>query len=166
MTDFCKSESTHNQASKKSQCSKQQRGFSLLELMAVIAIVSALLAIAIPMYQSYRVRAKIGVGISAMAPLKSAVSIHYQTNGIWPANNADANAKPPASYSNEYVDHSTVDTAPYPGSITLSYNTQALGALRGNNTIIFYPEVDSQRVVWKCDEGTMPARYRPAQCSI
>jgi len=151
MTDFCTNRWTHNQGSHKQQCSKGQCGFSLLELMAIIAILSALLAIAIPMYQSYRVRAKIGVGISAMAPLKSAVNIHYQTNGIWPANNAEANANPPTSYANEYVDHSTVDPAPYPGSITVSYNTQALGALRGNNTIIFYPEVNSQRVVWKCD---------------
>jgi len=136
MKNVCKSGSTNNQRSLK-----QQGGFSLLELMAIIAIVSALLAISMPMYQSYRMRAKIGVGLSAMVPLKSAVNIHYQTNGFWPADNAGANANPPASYSNEFVERSTVDTAPYPGSITVSYNTQVLRALTGNNTIIYYPQV-------------------------
>jgi len=137
MTD----EPAHNEGSQK-----QQRGVSLLELMAAIAILSAILAISVPMYQSYRLRAKIG--------------------DVWPTDNVEASAKEPTFYSNQYVDHSTVASIPYPGSITVSYNNQKLRPLGGNNTIVFYPVVGGQTVVWKCDEGTVPARYRPSQCSI
>jgi len=71
---------------------KVQKGFTLIELMIVIAILGILAAIAIPAYQDYAVRARISEGISMAAPAKLAVSEFHQSEGGWPGFLAGAGA--------------------------------------------------------------------------
>jgi type IV pilus assembly protein PilA len=68
----------------------REKGFTLIELMIVIAIVAILVTIAVPAYQTFSIRAKVAECISASAPYKTSISEFRQTNGQFPANMAEA----------------------------------------------------------------------------
>ncbi|ENX2909141.1 pilin, partial [Neisseria gonorrhoeae] len=74
-----------------------QKGFTLIELMIVIAIVGILAAVALPAYQDYTARAQVSEAILLAEGQKSAVAGYYLNNGIWPENNGDAGVASPAS---------------------------------------------------------------------
>lgn len=69
------------------------KGFTLIELMIVIAIVAILVALAVPAYQDYLVRTKITECIAAAAPLKTSVSEFYQSESRWPNDIVEAGFK-------------------------------------------------------------------------
>ncbi|MBQ9260205.1 MAG: pilin [Neisseriaceae bacterium] len=68
----------------------KQKGFTLIELMIVVAIIAILAAIAIPAYQDYTRRARLAEGISLMTRTKLAVTEYFSTEGRWPQNNMEA----------------------------------------------------------------------------
>ena len=69
---------------------KVQQGFTLIELMIVVAIIGILAAIAIPAYQDYTIRAQVSEGLNLGGGAKTAVSEFYQDRGAWPSDNANA----------------------------------------------------------------------------
>ena len=69
---------------------KVQQGFTLIELMIVVAIIGILAAIAIPAYQDYTIRAQVSEGMSLTSGVRTAVSEFFQTEGTWPTDNDDA----------------------------------------------------------------------------
>ncbi|HFA8764608.1 TPA: pilin, partial [Neisseria gonorrhoeae] len=73
-----------------------QKGFTLIELMIVIAIVGILAAVALPAYQDYTARAQVSEAILLAEGQKSAVTEYYLNNGEWPENNGDAGVASPA----------------------------------------------------------------------
>ncbi|EMS3979937.1 pilin, partial [Neisseria gonorrhoeae] len=73
-----------------------QKGFTLIELMIVIAIVGILAAVALPAYQDYTARAQVSEAILLAEGQKSAVTEYYLNNGKWPADNGDAGVASPA----------------------------------------------------------------------
>ncbi|EMS6709137.1 pilin, partial [Neisseria gonorrhoeae] len=81
-----------------------QKGFTLIELMIVIAIVGILAAVALPAYQDYTARAQVSEAILLAEGQKSAVTEYYLNHGIWPANNTSAGvASPPSDIKGKYV---------------------------------------------------------------
>ena len=62
----------------------KQKGFTLIELMIVIAIIGILAVVAIPQYNKYTARVQVAEAFSLMAPVKTALILHYQTKGTWP----------------------------------------------------------------------------------
>ena len=84
---------------------RTQAGFTLIELMIVIAILGILAAIAIPAYQDYSIRAKTSEGIYAVAPAKLAVSEYFQSEGTWPDTRTRAGV---SEVDSNYVDNITV----------------------------------------------------------
>ncbi|MCF3053398.1 pilin, partial [Neisseria gonorrhoeae] len=80
-----------------------QKGFTLIELMIVIAIVGILAAVALPAYQDYTARAQVSEAILLAEGQKSAVTEYYLNNGIWPENNASAGVASSSSIKGKYV---------------------------------------------------------------
>ncbi|EMT0214495.1 pilin [Neisseria gonorrhoeae] len=81
-----------------------QKGFTLIELMIVIAIVGILAAVALPAYQDYTARAQVSEAILLAEGQKSAVTEYYLNHGIWPKNNGDAGvASSPTDIKGKYV---------------------------------------------------------------
>ena len=80
-----------------------QKGFTLIELMIVIAIIGILAVIALPAYQDYTARAQVSEAISLMEGQKSAVVEYYADKGKWPTNNAEAGIAAAADIKGKYV---------------------------------------------------------------
>ncbi|HEZ0929950.1 TPA: pilin [Neisseria meningitidis] len=85
-----------------------QKGFTLIELMIVIAIVGILAAVALPAYQDYTARAQVSEAILLAEGQKSAVTEYYLNHGIWPANNSDAGVASSSTIKGKYVKEVTV----------------------------------------------------------
>ncbi|EPI6285003.1 pilin, partial [Neisseria gonorrhoeae] len=87
-----------------------QKGFTLIELMIVIAIVGILAAVALPAYQDYTARAQVSEAILLAEGQKSAVTEYYLNHGTWPENNDSAGvASPPSNIKGKYVESVTVE---------------------------------------------------------
>src|SRR5690554_1411179 len=85
-----------------------QKGFTLIELMIVVAIIGILAAVALPAYQDYTIRAQVSEGLSLGSGARTAVTEYYQQHGEWPADNATAGLAEPNEISSKYVASVTV----------------------------------------------------------
>ena len=139
-----------------------QRGFTLIELMIVVAIIGILAAIAIPQYQDYTIRARVTEGFNLAGAVKTGVAEYFNTNSTWPASNALAGVSD--TISSKYV--SSVSISGTPGIITVTY-TASVGLAAGQ-TVQLSPTAltgaSAGAVDWICTGGSLIAKYRPANC--
>jgi len=135
---------------------KVQQGFTLIELMIVVAIIGILAAIAIPAYQDYTVRTKISEGLSLAGGAKAAVAETFQSTGSWPTSNAAAGLATAGSISGNNVSQVAVGAN---GVITITYT----GAPIGGSTITLRPTDATGSITWAC-ASTIADKYLPAQC--
>ena len=77
---------------------KNQHGYTLIELMIVVAIIGILSVIALPAYQAYTIRAQVAEGLNISAPLKNSVATYAINRGAFPADNTSAGLLPPNNY--------------------------------------------------------------------
>jgi len=137
-----------------------QRGFTLIELMIVVAIIGLLASIALPAYQSYLIRTQIAEGLSLAGPVKSGVVEYHNDNGAFPANNSDAALETAASYAGNYVTDISVSGA----VISIRYGNSANTIIRGGTVSL--TAVGSQgSLTWDCAGGIgILDVYLPSSC--
>jgi type IV pilus assembly protein PilA len=138
-----------------------QKGFTLIELMIVVAIIGILAAVAIPAYQDYTVRTKVAEGISLASGAKTTVSETRLSLGTYPgASNASYGMAAAASIKGNNVSSVSVGAS---GVITVTYSNDA--AIQGK-TMILTPTVGAGGITWSCKNGspTVATKYRPANC--
>jgi len=149
-----------------------QKGFTLIELMIVVAIIAILAAIAIPAYQNYLIRSQVTEGMTLMDGAKVGATEFYSNHGTWPGSNASAGVESGnvGSIAGKYVSQVVVsgggatgsvitatfsDTAPYEANTQLAGKELVLSAVtHGGN------------VSWKCKAGgtAVDQKYLPSSC--
>ena len=147
---------------------QNQQGFTLIELMIVIAIIGILAAIALPAYQDYTVRAKMSEPIAQLAEAKTSVTEYYSANNYLPGF--------PSTSTSPNADAGVLitRTSKFVATVTVADNSALITAAIVDGTI---PGQSSSTVVlsgttqldgtinWICKPGAnMPAKYLPATC--
>ena len=141
-----------------------QKGFTLIELMIVVAIIAILAAIAIPAYQNYLIRSQVSEGMVLTGGARTGVSEFYSNYGTWPTNNQSAGLpSTSASISGKYVSGVNVSD----GIITATFGTGANKAIQ-NATFVLSPTNKGGSTEWTCSStthaGSVDNKYLPSSC--
>jgi type IV pilus assembly protein PilA len=165
---------------------KMQKGFTLIELMIVVAIIGILAAIAIPAYQDYTIRAKVTEGLNLADAAKTSVAESFQSGGLTPGLSAAATAWNGSFIATKYVSNIAITAAT--GAIVITYSTANIAPLTGANVLVLTPNISKAlltatatgNIDWACTSassvtagnqglqfaagGTVFAKYVPSNC--
>ncbi len=139
---------------------KEQQGFTLIELMIVVAIIGILAAIAIPAYQNYIIRAQISEGLTLSAGAKTAVSEYFMDRGDWPADNDEAGLADKHDIIGNYTEHIEVED----NVIEIKFGYDAHPNIM-DEKIELIAVNNAGSISWTCASvGTIQAKHLPAAC--
>ena len=141
---------------------KKQQGFTLIELMIVVAIIGILAAIAIPAYQDYTIRAQVSEGLNLAGGAKAAVSEYTMDTGDFPTDNAEAGLAAAGDIDGKYVTDVTVAN----GLITVGFGGSAHTTLAAGE-LDLSPVTSAGSVEWICRANAtndILDKHLPAAC--
>ena len=139
---------------------KKQQGFTLIELMMVVAIIGILATIAIPAYQDHTIRTQVSEGLSLSDGVKAAVTEFYQDQGGFPADNVTAGIEAAVNITGKYV----TGVAGAAGVITVTYGRDADAKIAGA-TLTMTPLDNAGSVSWTCASAPrLQNKWLPAAC--
>ena len=139
-----------------------QQGFTLIELMIVVAIIGILAAVAIPAYQDYTKRANVTEGLSLASSAKTAITEFYNTKGYMPPNQASAGLASATSITGNAVTQVQASVAGN-GMITITYNTKVIAG----GQLDLSPSTTAGGVKWTCKltaGSTVKPQWLPSSC--
>ncbi|HTT41109.1 MAG TPA: pilin [Burkholderiales bacterium] len=131
-----------------------QKGFTLIELMIVVAIIGILAAIALPAYQDYTIRAQVSEGPTLAEGLKTALAEYYASNGAWPSTHTTVGfaTAPSGSYVSAITSASNV--------ITITYATNKTNTNLSSGTLLIAGTVDGNGdIAWVCGNSATPTGF-------
>ena len=138
----------------------EQQGFTLIELMIVVAIIGILAAIAIPAYQDYTIRAQISEGLTLSAGAKAAVSEYFMDRGAWPTSNVESGLADKHDIIGKYTEHVDVNA----NVIEIKYGYDA-HAVIFDERITITAVNNAGSISWTCaSAGVIQAKHLPAAC--
>ncbi|PHR68684.1 MAG: prepilin-type cleavage/methylation domain-containing protein [Alcanivorax sp.] len=145
-----------------------QQGFTLIELMIVVAIIGILAAVAIPAYQDYITRAQVAEAVSLTSGLKAPLAEYGSDKGAWPTALVQTTGAPDqtsggteliANLSGQYAAITGGVTGTYPaGTVTAQMST---GRASGKTLTLVTANGGAS---WSCLGGTIEQKYRPSAC--
>ncbi|KZC35739.1 UNVERIFIED_ORG: prepilin-type N-terminal cleavage/methylation domain-containing protein [Rhodanobacter sp. FW104-R5] len=142
-----------------------QKGFTLIELMIVVAIIAILAAIAIPAYQDYLIRTQVSEGAVLTDGAKTAISEFYSNKGTFPGNNASAGLATAGSIAGKYV--KSVDISANAGQIVATFSKAAPQSANNaidTKTFVLSAVTHSGSIAWSCTKSTVATKYLPSSC--
>jgi len=137
-----------------------QKGFTLIELMIVVAIIGILAAVALPAYQDYTKRSHVSEGIALASGAKASVTEFYSSMGHFPGTNTSAGLAAATDIKGNAVTSVGVGAN---GLITITYNDK----VESGKTLLLSPASGAGSVTWKCKGGandSVNVKYRPSNC--
>ncbi len=143
-----------------------QKGFTLIELMIVVAIIAILAAIAIPAYQDYVIRSQVSEGLSLADGSKTAIAEFYSNNGRFPTNNGSAGVAASGSITGNYVSGVAITS----GLITVTYSSASpykANTKINSDTIVLSATTNQGSTQFRCKAGSsnpVPSKYLPSAC--
>lgn len=159
------------------QLKDRQRGFTLIELMIVVAIIGILATVAIQAYQDYTIRSQVTEGLNLATPLKTSATEYYQDRGTWPATTAAMGITD--SITGKYV----ASVAVLNGAINVTYGQQANSFINGKVLSLRPAPNSNGDIAWVCGTRADPtghtavganattlvgalAKYVPSNCKL
>ena len=141
---------------------KKQSGFTLIELMIVVAIIAILAAIALPAYQDYLIRSQVSEGSTLASGAKTAVAEFYSNTGRFPPANASAGLAAAGDIEGKYVSEVNVGTTA--GTIQATFSGPDANAKIAADILIFSAITRAGSLEWTCKSTTIDQKYLPTSC--
>lgn len=141
-----------------------QKGFTLIELMIVIAIVGILAAVALPAYQDYTARAQMSEALTLAEGQKSAVVEYYSDNGTFPNSNTSAGIAASNKIKGKYVASVKVEGNASVASITATMNSSNVNKDIKGKTLVLVGKQNFGSFSWECKKGSVDEKFLPSTC--
>lgn len=138
-----------------------EKGYTLIELMIVVAIIGILASVALPVYLNYTIRTEVSEAINLTGSAKTAATAYFQDRGTFPPTNSEAGVSDPDTIQGKYVESVTVAGK----VITVQFGNDANAQLNGETITLTANTSAIGSVYWNCASGgVIPDKHLPAVC--